>query len=55
MEPGVVENPVNPASAEEISTAGSFHPVRVLLMVLAVIILGAAGILLVVVRNKTEK
>ena len=32
MEPGVVENPVNPASAEEISTAGSFHPVRVLLM-----------------------
>ena len=55
MEPGVVENPVNPASAEEISTAGSFHPVRVLLMALAVIILGAAGILLVVVRNKTEK
>ena len=55
MEPGVVENPVNPASAEEISTAGSFHPVRVLLMTLAVIILGAAGILLVVVRNKTEK
>lgn len=55
MEPGVVENPVNPASAEEISTAGSFHPVRVLLMVLVVIILGAAGILLVVVRNKTEK
>lgn len=54
MEPGVVENPVNPASAEEISTAGSFHPVRVLLMALAVIILGAAGILLVV-RNKTEK
>ena len=34
MEPGVVENPVNPASAEEISTAGSFHPVRVLLMAL---------------------
>ena len=55
MEPGVVENPVNPASAEEISTAGSFHPVRVLLMALAVIILGAAGILLLVVRNKTEK
>ena len=55
MEPGVMENPVNPASAEEISTAGSFHPVRVLLMALAVIILGAAGILLVVVRNKTEK
>ena len=55
MEPGVVENQVNPASAEEISTAGSFHPVRVLLMALAVIILGAAGILLVVVRNKTEK
>ena len=55
MEPGVVENPVNPASAEEVSTAGSFHPVRVLLMALAVIILGAAGILLVVVRNKTEK
>lgn len=55
MEPGVVENPVNPASAEEISTAGSFHPVRVLLIALAVIILGAAGILLVVVRNKTEK
>ena len=55
MEPGVVENPVNPASAEEISTAGSFHPVRVLLMALAVIILGVAGILLVVVRNKTEK
>lgn len=55
MEPGVVENLVNPASAEEISTAGSFHPVRVLLMTLAVIILGAAGILLVVVRNKTEK
>ena len=55
MEPGVVENPVNPASAEEISAAGSFHPVRVLLMALAVIILGAAGILLVVVRNKTEK
>ena len=55
MEPGVVENPVNPASAEEISTVGSFHPVRVLLMALAVIILGAAGILLVVVRNKTEK
>ena len=55
MEPGVVENPVNPASAEEISTAGSFHPVRVFLMALAVIILGAAGILLVVVRNKTEK
>lgn len=55
MEPGVVENPVNPASAEEISTAGNFHPVRVLLMALAVIILGAAGILLVVVRNKTEK
>lgn len=55
MEPGVVENPVNPVSAEEISTAGSFHPVRVLLMALAVIILGAAGILLVVVRNKTEK
>lgn len=55
MEPGVVENPVNPASAEEISIAGSFHPVRVLLMALAVIILGAAGILLVVVRNKTEK
>ena len=55
MEPGVMENPVNPASAEEISTSGSFHPVRVLLMVLAVIILGAAGILLVVVRNKTEK
>ncbi len=55
MEPGVVENPVNPASAEEISTAGSFHPVRVLLMALAVIILGAVGILLVVVRNKTEK
>lgn len=55
MEPGVVENPVNPASAEEISTAGSFHPVRVLIMALAVIILGAAGILLVVVRNKTEK
>lgn len=55
MEPGVVENPVNPASAEEISTAGSFHPVRVLLMALAVLILGAAGILLVVVRNKTEK
>lgn len=55
MEPGVVENLVNPASAEEISTAGSFHPVRVLLMALAVIILGAAGILLVVVRNKTEK
>lgn len=55
MEPGVVENMVNPASAEEISTAGSFHPVRVLLMALAVIILGAAGILLVVVRNKTEK
>ena len=55
MEPGVVENPVNPASAEEISAAGSFHPVRVLLMTLAVIILGAAGILLVVVRNKTEK
>lgn len=55
MEPGVVENPVNPASAEEISTAGSFHPVRVLLMALAVLVLGAAGILLVVVRNKTEK
>ena len=55
MEPGVMENPVNPASAEEISTSGSFHPVRVLLMALAVIILGAAGILLVVVRNKTEK
>ena len=55
MEPGVVENLVNPASAEEISTAGSFHPIRVLLMTLAVIILGAAGILLVVVRNKTEK
>lgn len=55
MEPGVVENQVNPASAEEISTAGSFHPVRVLFMALAVIILGAAGILLVVVRNKTEK
>lgn len=55
MEPGVVENPVNPASAEEISTAGSFHPVRVLLMALAVIILGTAGILLLVVRNKTEK
>ncbi len=55
MEPGVVENPVNQASAEEISTAGSFRPVRVLLMALAVIILGAAGILLVVVRNKTEK
>lgn len=55
MEPGVVENLVNPASAEEISTAGSFHPVRVLLMTLAVIILGAVGILLVVVRNKTEK
>ena len=55
MEPGVVENPVNPASAEEISTAGSFHPVRVFLMALAVIILGVAGILLVVVRNKTEK
>ena len=55
MEPGAVEDPVNPASAEEVSAAGSFQPVRVLLMALAVIILGAVGILLLVVRRKTEE
>lgn len=51
MEPGAIEDPVNPAAAEEVSAAGSFHPAWVLLIVLAVIVLGAGGFLFVRARR----
>lgn len=55
MEPGVIEDPVNPAAAEEVSAAGSFHPAWVLLIVLAVIVLGAGGFLFVRARREAEE
>ena len=55
MEPGAVEDPVNPAAADEVSATGSFPLIPGLLIALAVIILGAAGILLVKAGKKTEE
>ena len=55
MEPGAIEDPVNPAAAEEVSAAGSFHPAWVLLIVLAVIVLGAGGFLFVRARREAEE
>ena len=55
MEPGTLEDPVNPAAAEEVSAAGSFHPAWVLLTALAVIVLGAGGFLFVKARKGAEE
>ena len=55
MEPGAIEDPVNPAAAEEVSAAGSFHPAWVLLIALAVIVLGAGGFLFVRARREAEE
>lgn len=55
MEPGAIEDPVNPVAAEEVSAAGSFHPAWVLLIVLAVIVLGAGGFLFVRARREAEE
>lgn len=55
MEPGAIEDPVNPAAAEEVSAAGSFHPAWVLLIALAVIVLGAGGFLFVRARREEEE
>lgn len=55
MEPGAIEDPVNPAAAEEVSAAGSFHPAWVLLTALAVIVLGAGGFLFVRARKGAEE
>ena len=55
MEPGALEDPVNPAAAEEVSAAGSFHPAWVLLIALAVIVLGAGGFLFVRAKREAEE
>ena len=55
MEPGAIEDPVNPAAAEEVNAAGSFHPAWVLLTALAVIVLGAGGFLFVRARKGAEE
>lgn len=55
MEPGAIEDPVNPAAAEEVSAAGSFHPAWVLLIALAVIVLGAGGFLFVRAKREAEE
>lgn len=55
MEPGALEDPVNPAAAEEVSAAGSFHPAWVLLIALVVIVLGAGGFLFVRARREAEE
>ena len=55
MEAGAVEDPMNPVTAEEVSAAGSFNPIWVLLIALAVIVLGVGGFLFVRVRRETEE
>lgn len=55
MEAGAVEDPMNPVTAEEVSAAGSFNPIWVLLIALAVIALGVGGFLFVRVRRETEE
>ena len=55
MESGAIEDPVNPAAAEEVSAAGSFRPAWVLLTALAVIVLGTGGFLFVRARREAEE
>ena len=55
MEPNAMDDVANPAVSQEVSAAGSFHPVWALLIALAVIALGAGGFLLVRAKKGEEE
>ncbi len=55
MEPNAMDDAANPAVSQEVSAAGSFHPVGALLIALAVIALGAGGFLLVRAKKGEEE